>query len=242
VPKPVPARNGALATVVGVEGVPEPRICVLFRWVEGRFLNATLTPRLLERVGVFTARLHEHTARFAPPDGFTRGEVDRVDDEWGAETLRRVGEARPEEDVATMRAAIRHIRAAIEPLGRGPDVYGLIHADLHQWNYLFHQGEVRAIDFDDCGYGHHLYDLGVTLFELQWHKNFDALRAALLAGYQSIRTLPVHHEAALMGLLMLRRIHMILWQVDSREHPAFREKWQAGVTYDIGKLQEALEG
>ena len=35
----------------------------------------------------------------------------------------------------------------------GPDVFGLIHAHLHQENCLIHRGEVRAIDFDHCGYG-----------------------------------------------------------------------------------------
>jgi Ser/Thr protein kinase RdoA (MazF antagonist) len=31
VPEPVPANDGALTTVVDVEGVPAPRICALFR-------------------------------------------------------------------------------------------------------------------------------------------------------------------------------------------------------------------
>ena len=32
-------------------------------------------------------------------------------------------------------------------------------------NYLFHGGEVRLIDFGDCGWGHYLYDLAVTVSE-----------------------------------------------------------------------------
>jgi Ser/Thr protein kinase RdoA (MazF antagonist) len=59
------------------------------------------------------------------------------------------------------------VRQAQRELGASPDVFGLIHSDLHQENYLFHRGRVRAIDFDDCGWGHFVYDLAVTLSELQ---------------------------------------------------------------------------
>jgi Ser/Thr protein kinase RdoA (MazF antagonist) len=62
-------------------------------------------------------------------------------------------------------------------------VFGLIHADLHQENYLFHGKQVRAIDFDDCGYGPFVYDLAVTLSELEHRADYPTLRAALLAGY-----------------------------------------------------------
>jgi Ser/Thr protein kinase RdoA (MazF antagonist) len=33
---------------------------VLYRWVEGRFLDSTLTERHLHKVGPFTARLQSH--------------------------------------------------------------------------------------------------------------------------------------------------------------------------------------
>src|SRR5688572_27819463 len=60
VPEPVPTRDGALLTVAGAPGVPEPRICALFRWVPGRFVRGRLVPRHLEQVGQFMARLQDH--------------------------------------------------------------------------------------------------------------------------------------------------------------------------------------
>src|SRR5262245_40342189 len=54
-PVPVPTRDGDLVTIASVAEVPEPRICVLLRWVSGRFLDAELTPAHLERVGAFMA-------------------------------------------------------------------------------------------------------------------------------------------------------------------------------------------
>jgi Ser/Thr protein kinase RdoA (MazF antagonist) len=44
VPEPVPARDGRLLQSVSAEGVPEPRRCVLFCWVEGEFRDQDLTP------------------------------------------------------------------------------------------------------------------------------------------------------------------------------------------------------
>src|SRR5436305_12821230 len=44
VPEPVPNREQSLLTVATCPGVPVPRFCVLFRWIEGRFLYRGLTP------------------------------------------------------------------------------------------------------------------------------------------------------------------------------------------------------
>ena len=72
VPEPVVARDGSLVQTVAVDGMPEARHCVLFRWVEGHFLRARPTWRPLRQAGAFLARLHEHAERFIPPKGFTR--------------------------------------------------------------------------------------------------------------------------------------------------------------------------
>lgn len=55
-------------------------------------------------------------------------------------------------------------RAAMDMLGERSATFGLIHADLHLDNVLFAGGEARPIDFDDCGLGHWLYDIAVTLW------------------------------------------------------------------------------
>src|SRR6476620_3437749 len=50
-------------------GVPEPRGCVLLRWLDGRFSDRRLTPAQLRRVAVLEARLHEHAAHWTPHSG-----------------------------------------------------------------------------------------------------------------------------------------------------------------------------
>lgn len=78
VPQPVLSRAGTPCTRTAVEGVPEARVCVLFRWQPGHFLYARLTPAHLARVGMFTAHLHEHAAQWQPPEGFVRRRVDNL--------------------------------------------------------------------------------------------------------------------------------------------------------------------
>ena len=41
---------------------------------------------------------------------------------------------------------------------------GLIHADFSLANLLIHKGDLRVIDFDDCGLGWFLYDAVTSVF------------------------------------------------------------------------------
>jgi Ser/Thr protein kinase RdoA (MazF antagonist) len=242
IPVPVRTVDDRLLTRVGVEGVPEARVCVLFRWIDGRFLNKGLTPGHIERVGVFTARLHEHTAnRFALPKGFTRPHPDSLSPEIADGIINTFAEVRPREDVKLAETVIEKVRRVFEALGSGPDVYGLIHADLHQSNYLFHKGEVRAIDFDDCGLAHYLYDMAVTLSELTYKKDYPQLRAALLRGYRSVRPLPEEHENYLDTLLALRELQLTTWFIEQRNHPAFTKWWEKDVARGVRRMKELTE-
>jgi len=79
----------------------------------------------------------------------------------------------------------------MDDLGKGPDVYGLIHADLGtEANVLFHGGEARAIDFDDGGFGYWLYDLAVPMVDWEGEDVWPAYLEALLEGYTGIRSMP----------------------------------------------------
>ncbi|MGI8587377.1 MAG: phosphotransferase enzyme family protein [Chloroflexia bacterium] len=241
VPDPVPTREGALLSVAGVPGVPEPRICVLFRWVPGGFVRAGLMPRHLEEVGRLTARLQDHAIRFQPPLGFTRP---RIDDIAGtrAAVVPLVAGVRPAADVALVEAGLDRVAEALDRLRPGPDAYGLIHSDLHQWNYLFDHGQIRLLDFDDCGYAPFLYDLAVTTFELEDHPRSSALRAALLAGYGASRPLPAQPEAVLTTLTQLRRIQNLIWDIGLQDDVYVRDRWQQMVTTGLDRLRAFLTG
>ncbi len=235
VPEPVPTVDGSMLTVVASESVPAPRVCVLFRWGPGRFLDAGLTPSHLERVGGFIARLHDHALGFVPPAGFARWRIGDLSGEVTAYVARVVGEQCGSEAVSIVEVVTDMVQQARRELGTGPEVFGLIHADLHQENYLFHRGQVRAIDFDDCGWGHFVYDLAVTLSELRGRPDYAALRAGLLRGYRAVRPLPVEHERYLEVFHGLRLLQLTLWFLEQRDHPEFSD-WETEVREGLADL------
>jgi Ser/Thr protein kinase RdoA (MazF antagonist) len=251
VPDPVPTRAGSLLTVVTAPGVPDPHICNIFHWLPGTRRLTGLTPSHLERVGVLTARLHDHAIAFGPPPGFARGRVDTLDVETRlgsdpfapavvAPILALVAETLSPAEAEIVGAVIARVRAVEQALGTDPATFGLIHADLHKYNLLFARNTVRAIDFDDCGFGPRLYDFAVTLNELLDESNYPPLRAALLAGYRRVRPLSAEHEADIDTFLALRRLQDGLWALGARLHPAIREDWAAQARAQFAPLPAFL--
>jgi Ser/Thr protein kinase RdoA (MazF antagonist) len=250
VPEPVPTQDGDLLVVGDAEGVPEPRMCVLLRWMDGRFVNKGLRPTHLEQVGEFIGRMQQHSTGWTPPPGFTRWRVDGIsreaghrDDPFSDTVIAYIEDLYTTlftaEDAALPAAAIRRVRETLATLDAGPDGFGLIHGDLHQSNYLFHRGEMRAIDSDDCGYSYFLYDLGPPLSEIGRRADYPALRAALLRGYGRRRPLPSEPERVLDTLVLLRVLQVMVWVIESRDHPAFQD-WRKWAVYDLALLREKM--
>jgi Ser/Thr protein kinase RdoA (MazF antagonist) len=52
----------------------------------------------------------------------------------------------------------------LKALPRDRDSYGLIHADLTQWNFCVHEGELAVFDFDSCEYCWFAKDIAVALY------------------------------------------------------------------------------
>jgi Ser/Thr protein kinase RdoA (MazF antagonist) len=199
VPRPVRARDGRPVVEVFDGELDEHRPCVLFEWVDGEFCDDALTAEHLFRVGKTMAQLHEHASNRA-----RELELDPRRVAFTADLSRMLDEGHPlrqgfdRDELACIDAAAVHIDRAITNLGTGASQYGFIHSDLHQWNYLFHEGEVRPIDFCDSGWGHFAYDIAITLGSLKYPlgdlrsytNEYATLSAAFLKGYSSLRPLP----------------------------------------------------
>jgi Ser/Thr protein kinase RdoA (MazF antagonist) len=235
VPEPVPAKDGELVLAAAGPSMPDPRPCVLLRWMDGRFLyNVAPSRERLRRIGAFIAGLHRHAERFEPPPGFVRDrqDADSLLGGWDTDpdARRRTWDGAPGPltmaDESLLERAVERLRPAAEGLRPAPDTFGLIHADLHPANVLLHRGEVRAIDFDDCSFGYFAYDLAVFLCHLEeqdW-PDLAGKQAALLEGYRNVRPFPDSQVALLPTFVALRRLESVPWLAEMSTHPTMR-RW-----------------
>ncbi|MHC5040311.1 MAG: phosphotransferase enzyme family protein [Planctomycetota bacterium] len=212
VPRPIRNLDGEDVTSVTAEGWDNGCLCSMTGWIKGRLRLFREGPgvKALFGVGKLMGALHLHGTDWVRPQGFERPCWD-----WegilGASSpfFPDTGEGFLSEEERRLFETVSHrVREAMEDLGRGPEVFGLIHGDLIQINYLFHKGEVRAIDFGDCGFGHYLYDMGITLFALWAFDKDGAQRKTFVEGYREVRTFPKDLERLLPLFIAARGVAM----------------------------------
>ena len=244
VPEPVFARDGSLAAFVEHEGVPEGRVCTLLRWMDGSMRSEkTASPGHMHMVGRLMAGLHEHASSWKRPRGFVRGRWDwyglfenagtaGADESWVWDEL-------PLKVRRLYESSARDTADAMDELGDGPDAFGLIHADLHLGNVVFGGGEARAIDFDDCGDGHWLYDMAVALFDHRDKEDWEIWKDSLLSGYSEVREPPEGVEPHLETLMCARCVSLMLWTYSrAAENSKFKRNLKKWTDWSVRYLEE----
>jgi Ser/Thr protein kinase RdoA (MazF antagonist) len=252
VPELVLTRDGELFQVASHPGVPEPRQLDLFEWIEGRQLgsvetgveaDAAMLAPTFRTIGVLAARLHNHSERWQPPPGFTRHA-------WDLEGL--VGErplwgrfwelaALSEPQRALMVRARRRVRDELSRLERSPRNYGLIHADFAPENLMVDGSRVRLIDFDDAGYGWHLFEIATTLYFHIGQPYFEAIERATIEGYRSERELTAADEALLPLFYTARGTTYLGWVHTRSETETAQELTPMLVELSCGVTRRYLE-
>ncbi|HEY5786218.1 MAG TPA: phosphotransferase [Microlunatus sp.] len=221
VPPVLTACDGAPTVEVSAAG--ETRICSVLQWMDGRIHESSPRPIHLRRLGEAIARLHDQADAWTPPADFVRI---RWDHETFFGDVMIYGHTPAAECWALLPTEIRTrfsaVGARLAVLMPQSEDVGLIHADLHLGNALFQHGEVKLIDFDDCGTGPRLYELAVALWELRDRPDQAEFRDALLTGYRTRRDVdPTHLDA----FIALRQVAFDLWFTGTAQvNPAFAAK------------------
>jgi Ser/Thr protein kinase RdoA (MazF antagonist) len=234
VPEPVPTVDGNLLTTITTSGVPQGRVVSLMRWIDGKHLSNRFRPAHLKALGRFVAKLHRFAAGWQPPDGFSRYHWD-----WGG-LFGRNGNlcGQPTEElVASMPKKFRtpyktvsqEVQNVMDEFGKGQDAYGMIHADLYPENILFKDDEPRIIDFEDCGFGYWMYDIGVALSQWAWTEEWPQMLDAFMEGYMEIRPIEDRQLKHLDLFIAAQYAVMVLWgAMFIKNDPSMKsehEKW-----------------
>ena len=237
-PEAIAGKNGELILQGRSPLLERPRNMVLFHWIEGHEPGEEeelLEP--FEELGRTTARLHLHAMGWNRPACFERmtwnsEDVFGPDPRWGH------WRNAPGVDAgagALLRRAEAAIVRRLSLYGTGSERYGLVHADLRLANLLIHEGDTRVIDFDDCGFSWHLYDLATSLSFIEGDSRKGDLIAAWLKGYEDVRQLGDAEKAEIPTFILLRRMALLAWIGSHAETELAREQAPAlsRVTCDL---------
>src|SRR5205085_269921 len=197
-------------------------------WVPGqrRFRPGGPGARVMQRVGRIMAQLHLHGTDFKAPRGFAcpRWDFDGFfgkSSPWHPKRPLRL-------DPETRRkfnSIMRRTRDTMKRLGTGKNVFGLIHGDLMQANYLIDGNNVHPIDFADFGRGYYLYDMAVTLLMLRPFDRDGSQRAAFIRGYRAIRAFTDEDEALLDILIPARAVLLARWILGAETRSPADVRW-----------------
>ena len=222
VPQVVPSRRGNAFEPIGCEGVPGPRQVDVFEWIDGNQLGSVeqglssdraWVERTYAVVGELAARMHNQSCAWQAPAGFQRhswcddglaGATPLWGRFWELEGL-----------TPRQRSLFEGLRARLEQdlvdFGKTSDRFGLIHADLVPENILVNGDRLRIIDFDDAGFGWHLFEIATSLYFIRRDSNYEIARDALIAGYRRHRALPDEHLRLLPMFLAARGTTYLGW-------------------------------
>jgi Ser/Thr protein kinase RdoA (MazF antagonist) len=174
-------------------------------------------------IGVLAALLHNQAERWTPPAGFTRHAWDArarrrhpFGDFWELAAL--TGEQR-----SLIERARARVQSELSQLERSPRNYGLIHADFAPENLMVDGERIRLLDFDDAGYGWHLFEVVTSLYFHIGQPYFDAIERAMLEGYRSERRLSAEDEALLPLFYAARSFTYLGWVHTRQETETARE-------------------
>lgn len=197
-------------------------IASTLEWLDGDLLHCgphvvddqnQALPLVYARLGSLLARVHNCSEALQLPAWFVRPSW-RLDGLLGEEPL--WGRFWEHGDLSYGEAALAgEIREVLrDKLGAFEATcpsQPLIHADVLRENVMCSEGDVALIDFDDCGFGFPLYDLGIVVMQNLGQHGMGACTDSLLAGYDRFRTLTQSDLDMIVPFAAARALASIGW-------------------------------
>ncbi len=210
----VPATSGELFVKLSGDGLPGELQVDLFEWIDGEQLGSVEegiadeaeVEKTFGTIGEIAAKVHNQSSRWDLPDGFVRHawDADGLAGEnpfWGR--FWELGAASAPQK-ALLRSAKDAVYQDLKALPKTPDTYSMIHADFAPENLMIDENGVCLIDFDDAGFGWHLFEIATSLYFIRGEPFYEQAQTAIINGYRSHRKMS-DKQLEFMPLIMLAR-------------------------------------
>lgn len=173
----------------------------------GHVRKADWQPAFFKHYGQLVGRMHVLSQHYTPP----HPECQRF--AWNDDLNASVEEFLPSGD-ESIAEHFQALMVYLNTLPITPDGYGLIHQDAHTGNlFVDESGNITLFDFDDCCYGHYIYDLAMVIFyaitnEPDMVATLQAFLPPFLAGYRRENHLDSTWMKEIPHFLKLREIDL----------------------------------
>jgi amicoumacin kinase len=162
-------------------------------------------PELFRDLGRIFARLHNRAQTYKLSNPRYKRQ------EWYEYDVVDINRFAPPEETR-VRENTAKIIERLKQLPTTPDVYGLIHADLHPHNFCFADGKVTAFDFDNLEYAWFVKDIAVILYYVarpeptgRKEEVTTAFLKPFMEGYRELRPCDASWMASISDMLALQR-------------------------------------
>ena len=214
VPTIVPAASGELFVTHAGKGLPGDIQVDLFEWIDGEqfgsveegIADEASVAATYRIIGELAAKVHNQAVSWQLPPGFVRHawDADGLAGErpfWGKFwEIEAASDA--ERDLLLRGRDV--VFSELSQLAKSPGTYSMIHADFALENIMVEGDQLRLIDFDDAGFGWHLFELATSLYFIMGESYFEQAKDALIEGYRVHRQLP-DEQLELLPLFFLAR-------------------------------------
>ncbi|MDN3015945.1 phosphotransferase [Paenibacillus sp. BSR1-1] len=127
-----------------------------------------------------------------------------------------------------------------------PNLFGLMHNDFHQGNFMVNDGRITVFDFDDCAYHWFAYDLAVSFYHAYWQSTSfvpertdfsETFWVQFLNGYQTEHPISRHLLEQIPIFLKIREIFLYVLFLEKWDLQHL-EDWQ---TFTLKDLKQRIE-
>jgi Ser/Thr protein kinase RdoA (MazF antagonist) len=202
----IPQRDGdRLLAIQAPEGA---RYAALFTYAPGQPLSQQCTPPNARTFGYTLAQVHTIADTLTPLPARPPLDLSTLLDR-SITTLDQVFGQRASE-WAYLKQITSAVQSHIAALPTEPPWYGLCHGDVGSANaHITADGRLTLIDFDMCGVGWRAYDIATFCIDEP-----EAIVAAFLEGYQTVRALTATERAALPWFQIAQNIWVLGLRAD----------------------------